>query len=214
LSKNTGPNPPLQVDVALVHYPVTNRNGETIGSAVTNLDLHDIARAGRTYGIGTYWVVTPFKEQQELAGQIVGHWTKGYGGTVNPGRSDALSIITICASIAEAVAEASKKFGEKPLILATCAKVQANTVPYVEIRKRIWRGIPLLLLFGTAWGLSPEILAMVDGVLPPLCGATGFNHLSVRSAASIIMDRLLGVTGEEAAEIITNSQPSGWDDYK
>lgn len=187
----------MQVDVALVHYPVTNRNGETIGSAVTNLDLHDIARAGRTYGVGNYWVITPFKEQQELAGKIVGHWTKGYGGSVNPDRSDALSIITICSNLAEAVAGASENFGEKPMILATCAKVQDNTVAYAEVRKRIRQGAPLLLLFGTAWGLSPEILAMVDGVLPPLCGTTGFNHLSVRSAASIIMDRLLAVTGEQ-----------------
>ena len=59
----------LRVDVALVHYPVVSRIGETIGSAVTNLDLHDIARAGRTFGVTTYWVVTPFHEQQELAGQ-------------------------------------------------------------------------------------------------------------------------------------------------
>lgn len=183
----------MQVDVALVHYPVTNRNGETIGSAVTNLDLHDIARAGRTYGIGTYWVITPFKEQQDLAEQIVSHWTKGYGGTVNPDRGDALSIIAICATLEEALAGASEKFGEKPLVLATCAKGQANTFTYAEIRERILQGAPLLLLFGTAWGLTPEILAMADGVLPPLCGATGFNHLSVRSAASIIMDRLLGV---------------------
>jgi len=186
----------VQVDVALVHYPVTNRNGETIGSAVTNLDLHDIARAGRTYGIGTYWVVTPFKEQQELAGQIVGHWTRGYGGTVNPGRSDALSIITICSDLAEVVAGSTKKFGEKPMVMATCATRQANTIAYETVRQRVWEGAPLLLLFGTAWGLSPEILAMVDGVLPPLNGVTGFNHLSVRSAASIIMDRLLGVADE------------------
>lgn len=196
MSRNTEPYPTAKVDIALVHYPVINRNGETIGSAVTNLDLHDIARAGRTYGIGTYWVVTPFKEQQELAGQIVGHWTKGYGGTVNPDRSNALSIISICSSLAEAVSGASEKFGEKPVILATCAKVQANTIAYAEIRERIRQGVPLLLLFGTAWGLSPEVLAIADGVLPPLIGTTGFNHLSVRSAASIIMDRLLGVIGE------------------
>jgi hypothetical protein len=183
----------LQVDVALVHYPVTNRNGETIGSAVTNLDLHDIARAGRTFGVGTYWVITPFKEQQELAGQIVGHWTKGYGGTVNPDRSNALSIITISSDLAEVIAGSTEKFGEKPLILATCAKVQDNTIAYAELRERIWQGAPVLLLFGTAWGLSSEIMAMADGVLPPLNGTTGFNHLSVRSAASIIMDRLLGV---------------------
>ncbi|ADW18527.1 Protein of unknown function DUF2168 [Desulfobulbus propionicus DSM 2032] len=183
----------MKVDLALVHFPVINRSGETIGSAVTNLDLHDIARAGRTYGIGTYWVVTPFEEQQLLARQIVGHWTQGYGGSVNPDRSEALSLITVCATIEEAINGATRQFGATPLVLATCAK-QVHTVGYAEIRRQIWReDRPVLLLFGTAWGLSPEVLAMADGILPPLCGNTEFNHLSVRSAASIIMDRLLGM---------------------
>ena len=182
----------VQLDVALVHYPVINRNGEIIGSAVTNLDLHDIARAGKTYGVGTYWVITPFAEQRELTQQIVGHWTEGYGGTVNPDRSDALSIVSICASYDEALAGDTRKFGVKPLVLATCAKEQVNTMGFAEVRRRITGSLPVLLLFGTAWGLSPELLALVDGVLPPLRGTTGFNHLSVRSAASIILDRLLG----------------------
>ncbi len=188
----------IQVDVALVHYPVINRVGETIGSAVTNLDLHDIARAGKTYGVSTYWVITPFKEQQDLAGQIVGHWTRGYGASANPDRSEALAIVTVCASFTDALAGATAKFGKRPLVLATCAKEQANTLGYAEIRRRIWReATPTLLLFGTAWGLSPELMASVDGVLPPLCGATGFNHLSVRSAASIVLDRLLGLRDGE-----------------
>ncbi len=182
----------VNVDVALVHYPVVNRIGETIGSAVTNLDLHDIARAGRTYGIGTYWVITPFKEQQELAAQIVGHWTDGHGATVNPDRQNALSIIRICATMDEVLEKATAAYGTRPVILATCAKKQANTRSYATIREMISTDQPVLLLFGTAWGLAPEVMEMVDGVLPPLCGPTEFNHLSVRSAASIILDRLLG----------------------
>jgi len=185
----------MRVDVALVHYPVVNRHGETIGSAVTNLDVHDIARASRTYGVGTYWVITPFEEQRQLTEQIVGHWTRGYGGRVNPDRSEALSLVTVCASYAEALAGATEKFGERPLVLATCAKEQANTLEYAEVREKILRGVPALLLFGTAWGLSPELLAAGDGVLPPLRGTTGFNHLSVRSAVAIILDRLLGEHG-------------------
>ncbi|MCP4687771.1 MAG: RNA methyltransferase, partial [Desulfobacterales bacterium] len=31
--------------LALLHYPVVNKNGEPVASAVTNLDLHDISRA-------------------------------------------------------------------------------------------------------------------------------------------------------------------------
>ncbi|MGD9948333.1 MAG: RNA methyltransferase [Desulfobulbus sp.] len=182
----------MKVDVALVHYPVVNRIGETIGSAVTNLDLHDIARAGRTYGVSAYWVITPFKEQQELAAQIVGHWTDGHGASVNPDRQSALSIIRLCADIEEALEKATAKYGVRPTVLATCAKKQANTRSYAAIREMIRQEMPVLLLFGTAWGLSPEVMEMVDGVLPPLSGPTEFNHLSVRSAVSIILDRLLG----------------------
>ena len=186
----------MPIDVALVHYPVVNRHGETIGSAVTNLDLHDIARAGKTYGVGTYWVITPFAEQQELARQIVGHWTEGYGGRVMSDRSQALSIVEVCASLEEMVEAATQRFGSRPLVLATCARYQDNTRSYAETRQLIQAGTPILLLFGTAWGLSPEVMARVDGVLPPLCGPTPFNHLSVRSAASIILDRLLGQRDE------------------
>lgn len=186
-----------QVDVALVHYPVINRNREIIGSAVTNLDLHDIARAGRTYGVSTYWVVTPYEEQQQLADQIVGHWTGGYGGEANPDRSNALSIIRITGTLEEVVAASEKTFGTRPLVVATCAKSRPNTLEFAVLRKRVWQGEPILLLFGTAWGLAPEVLDLADVTLPPLSGSGTFNHLSVRSAASIVLDRLLGNIADE-----------------
>jgi len=87
---------PHRIDVALVHYPVVNRGGEIIGSAVTNLDLHDIARAGRTYGVDTCWIVTPYEDQKKLCEQIVRHWTEGYGAQVNPDRKAALGLLSIC----------------------------------------------------------------------------------------------------------------------
>lgn len=189
------PSERILVDVGLVHYPVLNRRGETIGSAVTNLDLHDIARAGRTYGIGVYWVITPFAEQQELAREIVAHWTHGYGAEVNADRREALSLIQVCADLAGAVAAATRRFGQRPLVLATGARLDQHAqrlFSFAQARCCIAQQRPLLLLFGTAWGLSPAVLAMADGVLPPVQGRTDFNHLSVRSAASIIMDRLLG----------------------
>lgn len=180
------------IDVALVHYPVVNKVGEITGSAVTNLDLHDIARAACTYGVNTYWIVTPDAQQQELAGQIVEHWTKGYGGGVNPHRKKALSLIRICTTLDEVMKQVADKWQRKPSVFATCARPMDNTVGYAEARNRLTKGEPMLLLFGTAWGLAPEIMAAVDGTLPPLKGQEDYNHLSVRSAASIILDRLLG----------------------
>lgn len=181
----------LKIDVALIHYPVINRAGEVIGSAVTNLDLHDIARAGLTYDIGTYWVVIPDRMQQELAGEIVAHWTDGYGGTVNPHRKEALSLIRICSSLDEVVDGMTEKWGAKPYVLATCARCGHQTVEFAAVRKIAAGESGVLLLFGTAWGLAPEILHRADGILPPIRGAGKYNHLSVRSAVAIILDRLL-----------------------
>lgn len=180
------------LDVALIHHPVVNRSGEVIGSAITNLDLHDIARAGATFGIGRYWVVSPFAEQRRLAREIVDHWTRGYGSSVNPDRQRALELIRICHDLDQVLEEATAEQGQKPLLLATCARPQTNTLGYELARQRLAGGESMLLLFGTAWGLAPEILQRVDATLPPIMGTGEYNHLSVRSAVSIILDRLLG----------------------
>jgi hypothetical protein len=42
------------------------------------------------------------------------------------------------------------------------------------------------------WGLAPQALSLCTHVLEPVEGADGYNHLSVRSAAAVILDRLLG----------------------
>lgn len=180
------------LDVALVHSPVVNRKGETIGSAVTNLDLHDIARACRTFGVDTYWVITPFAEQRQLAEQIVSHWVEGYGKTANPDRGNALSLIRFSNRLEEVIAATYKKWGQDVQVVATCARPQQDTLGYQAMRKRIGDQQPMLLLFGTAWGLAPEVFARVDATLPPVMGMGDYNHLSVRSAVSIILDRLLG----------------------
>lgn len=182
----------IHLDVALIHYPVVNRNDEIIGSAVTNLDLHDIARAGKTFGVNTYWVVTPYEQQRKLSEAIIGHWTNGYGGTVNPDRSNALSIIKICNDLDEVIARISKRDGNQPMLVATSAGNQENSITYPRLQAELDNETSVLLLFGTAWGLAPEVMQRVDATLSPIKGAGAFNHLSVRSAASIILDRLLG----------------------
>ena len=52
-------------------------------------------------------------------------------------------------------------------------------------------GKPHVLVLGTAWGLSEDFILTADYVLEPIVGKTDYNHLSVRSAAAIIFDRLL-----------------------
>ena len=186
----------FRLDLALVHSPVLNRKGESIGSALTNLDIHDIARAARTYGVARYWIVTPFAEQQTLAGEIISHWREGYGVSANPDRGEALSLVRVCESIESAVANMSAELaGERPTVVATCARPAKRTLSFFKLRQRLHYGEPFLLLLGTGWGLAPEVLSGADAILPPISGTGDYNHLSVRSAASIMLDRLLG--GEE-----------------
>ena len=188
-----GPEQPvLRLDLALVHYPVCNKNGETIGSAVTNLDLHDIARAGRTFGIDTLYIVTPFADQQALVRDILEHWQTGHGASYNPKRKEALALVRVCNDLAEMYALAEAKWQQRPTVLATSAKPNANQRGYAQVRQRIFAGEPHLILFGTGWGMAPEVFADVDALLPSIAGFGEYNHLSVRSAAAIVLDRVLG----------------------
>ena len=51
---------------------------------------------------------------------------------------------------------------------------------------------PYLLLFGTGWGLTDEVMSMSDYILEPIRANSKYNHLSVRAAVAIILDRLFG----------------------
>ena len=181
------------IDIALVHHPVVNKKGEVIGSAVTNLDLHDIARAARTYGVDNYYLVTPYEDQQELVGEILEHWKSGHGAQYNPARKEALELIQLADSLDSVIEQVTQQRKQKPLLLATSARTQEKTLSYREVRVTVENREPILLVFGTAHGLAPRVMEMTDYSLPPVGGDTGYNHLSVRSAVSIILDRLLGL---------------------
>jgi len=49
---------------------------------------------------------------------------------------------------------------------------------------------PSLLVLGTGYGLADEMLDRCDVLLEPIRGNDEYNHLSVRAAAAIILDRL------------------------
>lgn len=182
----------VRVDLGLVHYPVLNKNGEKIGSAITNLDLHDIARAAKTFGVDTLYIVTPYQDQQRLYQEILDHWLIGYGAEYNKNRGEALSLVKFCRSLEELLTVVTAKWQERPLTLTTCARPQQAVLTYDKVRQKVYNGESLLVLFGTAWGLAPEVMASADGSLPSISGQGDYNHLSVRSAAAIVLDRILG----------------------
>jgi hypothetical protein len=178
--------------VVLTHYPVVNKRGETIASAVTNLDLHDISRAAKTYGVKAFYVVTPLNDQKALMQKIIAHWTNGAGASYNPARRSALELIRIRDSVAEVAEDIRGIEGNYPQTVATCARRYPSSISYEGLRNILENGIPHLLVFGTAWGLSEPFISEADYVLNPITGIADYNHLSVRSAAAIILDRLLG----------------------
>lgn len=182
----------MAVDIALIHFPVINKSGETIGSAVTNLDIHDIARAAKTFGVDDYYIVTPYADQQELIKEILEHWQTGHGAEYNPARKSALGLVSRGETLEEVIRRVEKKRGQRPVLITTSARLWKKSITFMDTRQRIETGEPVLLLFGTAHGLAPEVMEKADYTLPPIEGKTGYNHLSVRSAVSIILDRLLG----------------------
>lgn len=182
--------------LALIHYPVTNKNGDVIASAVTNLDLHDISRAARTYAVKRVYVVTPLSDQKELVKKIVSHWVEGAGSTYNSTRGEALALIKLMDSLEDVVDDIRKTSKAVPRTIVTSAKKNTHGlsrgIGYQAVKEMLSDGAPHLLLFGTAWGLSEEFIAEADLILDPIMGEADYNHLSVRSAVSIILDRLKG----------------------
>jgi tRNA (guanine37-N1)-methyltransferase len=178
--------------VALVHYPVLDKKGRTIATSLTNLDLHDIARLSRTYGLGGYWICTPVEDQQALARTLLSHWRDGEGAAANPCRREALSLVDVVASLEEAVAAVRARTGRSPRIVATSAR--EGTATASEVRQWL-SSMPVLLVLGTGHGLAPEVLQQAHACLRPVRFLETYNHLSVRSAAAIMVDRLVGDLG-------------------
>jgi hypothetical protein len=182
--------------VALVHGPVLDRHGGLQTTALTNLDVHDIARSGRTFGCAAFYIVTPVVAQRTQALAIVGFWEGAAGRKRNQDRTEAMSRVVVVTAIADAVANETALLSKRPLLVATSAKPQ-GAVPYPALRKRLDDGDDVLLLFGTGHGLAQSVLDGCDLVLAPVLGPADddgkdFNHLSVRSAAAIVLDRLRG----------------------
>ncbi|PLX72607.1 MAG: hypothetical protein C0615_11920 [Desulfuromonas sp.] len=178
---------------ALVHAPVVDRRGDLVTTAVTNLDLHDIARSARTFGLQRFYVVTPVAEQQRLVKRLLGHWVEGSGAAYNPKRRQALELIRVVSTFKKALADWREITAAEPLPVLTGAS-RDDGISF-ETCRGLMQKQPGLLVFGTGWGLAPEFFENGWHVLEPVRGVEDYNHLSVRAAAAIILDRLAGRSG-------------------
>ena len=202
----------LPIFVALVHHPVLTRDAQVGTTALTNVDIHDLARSCRTYGVRNLYLVTPVTLQLRMAQEVLSHWTSGEAGetAAQKRRGVALARVEPLASVDAAMADIERQTGRRPQLVVTGAKMQGEVTSYAQaaehIRSPAADAAPWLVLFGTGWGLAPELMARADVRLPPLYrdpelsarddwadNALPFNHLSVRAAAAIILDRLAGV---------------------
>lgn len=182
--------PSRNMHIGLVHGPVLLKDGRVGTVSLTNLDIHDIARVSRTYGLGGFEVVSPLRDQLTLAERILAHWRTGPGRRANPDRTEALSLVRLHEHLDAALAAVSADHGQPAALLATSAR-GPSTLSFQAARELI-AARPALVVLGTGHGLADEVLDRADGVLPPLRPFSEYNHLSVRAAAGILTDRLLG----------------------
>ncbi|MGM0471652.1 MAG: RNA methyltransferase [Bacillota bacterium] len=179
--------------LALIHNPVYNKNMKVITTTVTNFDLHDISRVSRTYNLNQYYIVNHLDSQQEFVKQMQDYWSSDFGAEYNSDRQEAFSVVEIKPDLAAVKEEITAECGQSPQVIATDARKYDNTIGYRTLRDKLTQeDQPYLLLLGTGWGLTEEVIKRADYILEPIYGNGEYNHLSVRSAASIMLDRLVG----------------------
>jgi hypothetical protein len=179
--------------LALIHHPVLDRNGRIVTSAITSLDIHDIARSAHTYDVTRAYIVHPITEQREFAATVIDHWKFDFGRAFDGRRREALETIKIVDTLDDAIADAISVAGARPLIVHTSARTSGG-MKTSELRRQMEASDApaIMILFGTGFGLAPSVRERADIILDAILGPSDYNHLSVRAAVSIILDRLRG----------------------
>lgn len=182
--------------IALLHTNVMLADGDREGnSSVTSIDIHDLARSAKTFGIEHYFVVTPLEDQQKIVGRLLHFWQEGAGVAYRGDRHEAMKYVSCVAGLSDVISAIEQREGQRPIIIATSAKevAEEKNITYYD-QERVWgKKRPILIIFGTGNGLGPSALGQCDYVLVPIEGFSDFNHLSVRSAVAIVLDRWLGI---------------------
>ena len=185
--------------LCLLHTQVLNRQGLEIVTSITNLDVSDIARSARTYALRGYYLVTPIPEQHALMNRVLDHWRTERARSYHPDRVEALSLVRLVSDFTTLKEELRALHGHYPEVFLTDARAAPQTKSYAEVRRR-WAETradapPVVLVFGTGWGVAPSFYSEIHHRIQPVWGPGGesaYNHLSVRAAVAVILDRLLG----------------------
>ena len=179
--------------VCLLHEEMLDKQGKEVTTSLTLIDLHDISRCAKTYGLGRAYIAHPASAIQKLAGLLTNHWQTGYGSRYNPDRKAAIDNLSVVSHLEDAVSDFAARIGKPVKLIATSAKAAEDRLSFEEARSLLKQSeTGYLLLFGTGWGMSEALMSKTDYVLAPVSSPTGYNHLSVRTACAIILDRLCG----------------------
>lgn len=181
----------MNLNVILLHDEMVDKHAAPITAALTLIDVHDLARSSKTYGVRTLFIAHPSPTVRSLARTVKSHWEDGYGATYNPNRKDALGVSSIVSDLDEAIAQIDQRDGKLPTLIATSARAGADRIKSDALRAQMQANDdPYLLMLGTGWGMSAQLMSRAQLLLEPLVGPTDYNHLSVRSACAIMLDRL------------------------
>lgn len=196
MNEEVRPECPPPYYLVLLHHPVYDKKGCVVTTAVANMDVHDIARAARTYGVQRYYIVTPLEGQIRLVEKIIAHWKEGYGAVFNSSRQEAFQRVCIRKNLDDVLTEVAALSGRKIRLVVTGAGLSQGVITCGKLKSMMMLGKEaFVILFGTGWGLAEEILNRADYRLSAVQGPSEYNHLSVRSAVSIILDRIWGRSG-------------------
>lgn len=183
-----------ELNVILLHDQMENKEGRLVTTSLTLIDIHDLARSARTYGVKTLFIAHPSAALRKLARTLHAHWDEGFGATYNPNRKDALGIVEIVGDLDEAIHKIDLRSGTLPRLIATSAKGGDKRITFAGMKGELQKeGAPLMLMLGTGWGMTDSLLNRATYFLEPVRGPTEYNHLSVRSACAIMLDRLVGL---------------------
>lgn len=185
--------------LGLVHYPCLDKAGELQATSVFNVDVHDISRITCTYGFDAYHVIHPVQAQRDMVAAITGFWKTEKANLKNADRSEALSRTHVSESIAATQAWIKENLSHEVTTVVTSAIDRPGSLTFDQMKMNMHvdpdRERTYLWLFGTGYGLSEDVMASADLCVEPIYGPTGYNHLSVRAAVAIILDRLFHADG-------------------
>ncbi len=176
--------------LGLVHNPVCDKFSNIITTSITNMDIHDISRTCKTFGIKRYFIINPLESQKNFLDRVLDFWNSQIAKDYNKNRSEALSLVDFAYTIDSAIEKIKKQENDLPIIVTTTANDMQGQIDFEHLKLNL-NEKPVLILFGTGNGLCRNIHLRADFILKPIKGINKkYNHLSVRSAVAIILDRL------------------------